>query len=205
MPGWIIPAPLQTPPTRTFRPPHESSTAHSFLRVSLVMIASANSPRICACRRKGSDAASIPFATFAIGKGTPIRPVDATKTSSGLNPSAAAASSVIRAASFIPCSPVQALALPELTTTACALPAAARRRQSLTGAAATWLVVNNPAALAGTSDRIKPKSRFFPLFEPFPVPKRLMSQNSPEARKPAGAVTDPGIRFRNGFINENGK
>ena len=44
----------------------------------------------------------------------------------------------------MPCLPVQALALPELTTTTCAVPFFMRSTQIFTGAAQTWLVVNMP-------------------------------------------------------------
>ena len=63
-------------------------------------------------------------------------------------------------ASAKPRRPVQALALPELTTMACASPPGTRSRQILTGAAQTWLVVNMPAVVAGTSETIRARSRF---------------------------------------------
>jgi hypothetical protein len=44
-----------------------------------------------------------------------------------------------------------------------------------------------PATVAGTSEAIRAKSRFWPLLEPLPVPIRLMSQKTPLARKPRGA------------------
>src|SRR2546430_11596565 len=95
-------------------------------------------------------------------------------------------------ASFQPCLPVQALALPELTTMACAMPFLTRSMQTFTGAAQTWLVVNMPATVAGTSETMSARSRFLPFAEPFPVPRRLMLQKTPEARKPFGATMEPG-------------
>jgi hypothetical protein len=100
----------------------------------------------------------------------------------------------------MPWRPVQALALPELATTTCAVPRATRGRQSFTGAAHTWLVVNMPATVAGTSEAIRARSRFLPLSEPLPVPRRLMSQNTPAARKPWGATTPPSISFQLFFM-----
>ncbi len=97
----------------------------------------------------------------------------------------------ISSASFIPCAPVQALALPELTTMAWALPLLTCFRQSFTGAAQTWLVVNIPATVAGASDTINARSSLAPLSEPLPVPSRLMSQNTPAARNPCGATIEP--------------
>src|ERR1700748_1937880 len=54
-----------------------------------------------------------------------------------------------------------------------------------------------PATVAGVSETINAMSRFWPLFEPLPVPMRLMSQNTPLARKPLGAMMEPPI-----FLNE---
>src|SRR6266545_5689694 len=104
-------------------------------------------------------------------------------------------------ASLQPCFPVQALALPELMTMAWAVPFFTRWRQSFTGGAQTWLVVNMPATLAGTSETIRARSRFLPFSEPLPVPRRLMSQKIPEARKPRGATMEPVIRANFVFIN----
>jgi len=117
----------------------------------------------------------------------------------------------ISSASFIPCFPVQAFALPELTTIACARPFFTRSRHTLTGAAQIWFVVNKPATVAGTFDTISPRSRFCPLSEPLPVPIRFMSQNTPEALNPCGATIEPKIsitffviqsRVRTSFVHE---
>ena len=77
-------------------------------------------------------------------------------------------------------------------TTACAIPLAIRETQTLTGAAQIWLVVNMPAAEQGTSLTSNAKSRFAPLLDPFPVPNRLISQNTPAALNPRAATTAPG-------------
>ena len=79
----------------------------------------------------------------------PIRPVEQTRTSLRSQPRASAASAAVPSATSRPGSPVAALALPELRTTAAAFPAARWRRLSWTGAAATRLVVNTPAAVTG--------------------------------------------------------
>ena len=96
-------------------------------------------------------------------------------------------------ASFMPCLPVQALALPEFTTMACAMPFFTRGTQTFTGAAQIWFVVNMPATAAGTSETMSVRSRFLPLAEPLPVPSRLMSQKTPDARKPCGATMEPSM------------
>src|SRR5438874_1891942 len=107
-------------------------------------------------------------------------------------------------ASFQPCLPVQALALPELTTMACAMPFLTRSMQTFTGAAQTWLVVNMPATVAGTSETMSARSRFLPFSDPFPVPSRLMSQKTPEARKPLGATMEPGMSLNFAFMKLDG-
>src|ERR1035437_4085387 len=75
-----------------------------------------------------------------------------------------------------------------------------RSTQTLTGAAQAWLVVNMPAAAAGASETMRARSRFFPLSEPLPVPRRLMSQKTPAARKPCGARIEPGISVSLAFM-----
>jgi hypothetical protein len=144
-------------------------------------------------------AAAIPRFTFAIGIGTPMRPVEQTSTSRASMPRLCAVISAIFSASAIPRAPVQALAFPELTTIARADFLAAFRALTFTGAAQTWLVVNIPATAAGTSDTINARSSFRPFSEPFPVPSRLMSQKTAAALNPRGAQTEPAIS-RNGFF-----
>ena len=77
----------------------------------------------------------MPARTLSIGSVTPIRPVDPTKTEPDGKTSVCSVKRAISRASFRPCLPVQALALPELTTTAWARPSGTRSRQTLTGAA----------------------------------------------------------------------
>src|SRR5439155_2646666 len=72
--------------------------------------------------------------------------------------------------------------------------------QTFTGAAQTWLVVNIPATVARTSETISARSRFLPFCEPLPVPSRLMSQKTPEARKPLGATMEPGTFLSFAFM-----
>lgn len=102
------------------------------------------------------------------------------------------AEAVLRECS-IPFSPVQALALPLLRTTARAV---ALRKCSIeirTGAAFTRFVVKVAAAIAGTSDATSAKSsRFFP--------PGLMPQETAPARKPRAAQTPPGRLRRFTFM-----
>jgi hypothetical protein len=133
----------------------------------------------------------MPARTLSIGSVTPMRPVDPTSAAPAGRFKACSVNRAISLASANPCRPVQALAFPEFTTTALAFPSFTRSTQIFTGAAQTWLVVNMPATAAGSSDTINARSRLLPLFDPLPVPRRVMSQNKKEAMKPRGAVMDP--------------
>ena len=106
------------------------------------------------------EAAEIPRFTFVIGIGTPIRPVEQTRTSRAEMPRLFAVICVISLASATPRLPVQAFAFPELTTMARARFPAACFALTFTGAAQTWFVVNIPATAAGTSETISARSRF---------------------------------------------
>src|ERR1700691_5098797 len=57
-----------------------------------------------------------------------------------------------------------------------------------------------PAIVAGFAETMRARSRFWPLFEPLPVPSFLMSEKTPLAVKPAGATIDPVISLKNFFI-----
>jgi hypothetical protein len=93
-----------------------SRTAASFRVVSEVMIARAATVPPFGFTFAAID--RIPRKTFRIGNCTPILPVEHTKTWCGRHSSAFAVSTVIRFASAIPLTPVHALALPLLRTTA---------------------------------------------------------------------------------------
>src|SRR5438309_9337951 len=199
IPGWIMPAPLQTPPIRIVDLPILNSTAISLRRVSVVMIASAT------CRAFDVDLAMrdaharMPRSMFFIGIATPIRPVEQTRTSFSLIDKAFAANWIMLRASLIPRGPVAAFAFPEFTTIPRAKSFAAALRLTFTGAAQIWFVVNTPATAAGTSETIKARSHFCPFSEPLPVPSFLMSQKSEEHLKLLGAHIEPEI-CRNGFF-----
>src|SRR6476646_10006025 len=78
---------------------------------------------------------------FVASSGSPITPVDARKISEGLQPAAAAATLVASR----PDLPVKALALPELTTSARAVPCLSCARHQSTGADGHFERVNTPA------------------------------------------------------------
>src|SRR6266571_8497916 len=90
-------------------------------------------------------------------------------------------------------SPVAQLALPLLTTTACALPLRKRAWQTMTGAARVLLVVKVPAVTQGTSEAKIARSGI--------EAPDLMPQAVTPARKPCGAVTQLSIS-RNIFDTE---
>jgi hypothetical protein len=112
-----------------------------------------------------------------MGKGMPMTPVLATRTSSGDMSSFVAARFAISRASASPCPPVQALAQPEFTTTACARPFAIRLWDKTTAADLIWLVVKTPAAVQGTSEQRIAKSGSPLLF----IPARTAPARNPEA------------------------
>src|SRR3712207_119022 len=104
-------------------------------------------------------------------------PVDDGNTSPASHPNTPAASSHIRRASRMPWRPVQALALPALTTTPRSLPPATCSRPTTTGAATTLLVVNTAAAVAVRSQTSRPTSG---------ERLDLIPAYTPPARKPRG-------------------
>ncbi len=76
-------------------------------------------------------------------------PVEEGRISLDLQSATDAASWHMREASFLPWAPVQALALPALTTTPRSAPDLICSRPTTTAGETTWLVVNAAAALAG--------------------------------------------------------
>src|SRR5580765_4195666 len=82
---------------------------------------------------------------FAHGSGSPITPVEASRTLSGEQPSAADAASATRFAASAPALPVKAFALPLLTTSARATPDDSRRLHQSTGADGMRDLVKTPA------------------------------------------------------------
>ena len=124
-----MPAPLAMPATVTVFPPTENFAVQVLRRVSDVRIASAARRDSAGSRERFFAASAMPRAIFSIGRLTPMRPVEQTKNCSGETPQASAASAHIAAASFMPCSPVQALAFPLVATMPrMGVPAAAPRR-----------------------------------------------------------------------------
>jgi hypothetical protein len=130
-------------------------------------------------QRSGSALAAIASSRCAkrpASSGSPMTPVEARKTSSVRHPAAfAAASAVMRVASR-PFLPVKALALPELTTSARALPPARWARQRSTGADGHFERVKTPATSVPSAKVISIRSvRFLYLMPASAVTMRTPS------------------------------
>ena len=114
-------------------------------------------------------------ANLVASSGSPITPVDARNTSPSEHPTAAAAAFAVSSVAARPFCPVNALALPELTTSALALPPARFARQKSTGAEGHFDVVKTPATAAGLSNTISMTSvRFLYL-----IPAAAVSMRTP--------------------------
>ena len=126
-------------------------------------------------------AASTPASSRSMGSGSPISPVEQTATSPAETPSAMATHSAVAWVSWNPAGPVQALAPPELSTTASTRPSRTTCCVQTTGAALTRLPVNTPAAAwAGPSLTTSATSS-----RPLPFSPAATAA----ARKPCAAVT----------------
>ncbi len=97
--------------------------------------------------------ASVPStpSNLVASSGSPITPVEARNTSFGLHPTALAAICAVSAVDCRPVFPVKALALPELTTSARALPRGNLARHHSTGADGHLERVNTPATAVSLS------------------------------------------------------
>ena len=84
-------------------------------------------------------------ANLEASSGSPITPVEATNTSPGAQPAALAAMATVASTASRPRMPVKALALPELTTSARALPPARPATHHSTGAERVRDWVTTPA------------------------------------------------------------
>ena len=116
MSGAIMPEPLAMPLMVTVALPSFAVDVATFGKVSVVMIAFA-----AAIQPSGAAfCASVPStpSNLLASSGSPITPVEARNTSSGLQPAALAAIDAVSVVACLPVLPVKALALPEFTTSA---------------------------------------------------------------------------------------
>ena len=146
--GWIMPLPLEMPPTFTVLPPISASAAASFAMVSVVIMAVAAAWEPSALRAFTSS--GTPAAIGSMGSTWPITPVEATTTSWGAMPRAWAVRSHMAWAFSSP-SALQVLALPELQMTALAVPSAMFFWVTRMGAPFTRFWVYTAAAAQGAS------------------------------------------------------
>jgi hypothetical protein len=185
--GSIMPDPFAMPPTRKLPAPVRTSTAASFGKGSVVMIArAADGPP---SRASADPAAAMPAIARSRSSDTPITPVEATSACDASAPTVRAAASAIASAVTSPSGPVHALAQPLLIAIARAWPPDARSRaiDTRTGAACARLVVKTAAAEAAMSLTISATSR---------PPAFLMPLATPAERNPAGAETPPSMASR---------
>src|SRR5208283_5529869 len=128
----------------TSTPPSAALAVATFGKVSVVMIALAASrrPSGAAC----ADIFSSTPSNFEASSGSPMTPVEARKISLAGAPVALAASAAANFTACVPLLPVNALALPELTRRARALPPLSRARHQSTGADGHLDLVKTPAA-----------------------------------------------------------
>ena len=146
--GWIMPLPLEMPPTFTVLPPISTSAAASLGRVSVVMMAVAAAWEPWAL--KDFTSSGMPAWMGSMGSTWPMTPVEATTTSWGSMPRAWAAKSHMAWAFSTP-SALQVLALPELQMTALAAPSAMFFWVTRMGAPFTRFWVYTAAAAQGFS------------------------------------------------------
>jgi hypothetical protein len=112
-----MPAPLTVPAIVISLPDIRTLRTACLARVSVVMIALAKPRPARALDDNRPVAALIAPVIFFMGNCLPIIPVEATRTSPDSTPNCLPVVLHIEIASAIPFLPVQALALPELTTT----------------------------------------------------------------------------------------
>ena len=146
MSGAIMPAPLAMPLRVTSTSPSCAVRVATLGKVSVVMMALAASSQPVSAAR--SSQAPSTASNFEASSGSPMTPVEARKIRSGEQPAARAAISAVSRVAAAPRCPVKALALPELTTSACALPPGRCVRHQSTGADGQRERVNTPATAA---------------------------------------------------------
>ena len=95
----------------------------------------------------------------SVARGSPMTPVDATRTWRGAHPPRPARQRAVAATASRPPRPVKALALPALTTRQRPSPRRAARRDHSTGAAAVFEVVKRPATAVPGATSARNRSR----------------------------------------------
>ena len=191
-----MPAPLHMPSTRTSPPESRTLLATSLGKVSVVIMALATSMAVAWPR----DPESFSAAGFqrSILSCAPMTPVLAGSTSEGSTRAAWAIISWVARQLARPSSPVQALAWPELTRMARATGLSARMSlHTSTGAAWKRLVVNTPAATAGPSLTMRPRSLRSAFLKPaaatanrYPLGTMVMGAPRKDSSRPVGTTRE---------------
>ena len=118
MPGASIPTPLIMPPMVQLCAPVPTVRVSSLETVSVVMMAVAASVPAWGVSARARAATSMPSRRTGMSMRSPMTPVEQTRIWPGSAPSRPAVRVAVASVSCMPCAPVQALALPELRTTA---------------------------------------------------------------------------------------
>ena len=140
--GPIIPAPFARPAKLIFSlAPNSNELKFVFGPLSVVRIALDAFSKSESSLFSSLAATPIPLVILSIGSKCPMTPVERTRTWFVCAPIALAAKTAICSLSSMPCCPVQALALPELMTTARNVSVGVRLRfQSILAARTTFCV-----------------------------------------------------------------
>ena len=158
MSGAIMPEPLAMPLIVIVVSPIGTVRLAPLAKVSVVMMAWAAAGQ-AASLRSLFKAFREPVSRWS-GRGSPITPVEARKTSLRRQPSSAVTASRERPTASAPRLPVKALALPALTSRARALPLRRAARHHSTGAEAVFERVRTPATVVpGTSSARQTSAR----------------------------------------------
>ena len=173
--GASIPAPLAMP--ETCHPSPAEVACLDTESVVMIAVAAASWP----CGVSEATAAATPGRSRSIGSRSPMSPVEHTATSPAEIARRSATCSAVRCVSRKPGDPVQALAPPELSTTASTRPSVTTCLDHVTGAASTRLLVKTAAAAwSGPSLTTSARSG---------RPLALRPAVTPAARNPRGRLT----------------
>src|SRR3989338_3814476 len=191
--GRIMPEPLAMPVTVMVVPLIVTCREIALATMSVVMIACAASNQLSA--RMFATQPGRPAAILPTGSGSMMTPVENGRICVALQPSRPASAAQVVRASCMPCSPVPALALPVLTSSA-RMPSGCARcsRATITGAAQKRFWVNTPATRAPSLNCITSKSlRFSRLMFASVTPKETPATGNSCAA--AGGVRLTGMKL----------
>src|SRR5450830_1700995 len=198
--GLIMPAPLLMPVKVTVGPAMLTVRAPAFGCVSMVMMASAAENQLSVV--SADTACGKPATRRGTGSGSRITPVENGKICCGVQPSSSASAAQLSCAAARPDSPVPALALPVLTSSARigAAPAVTAARLAFeicTGAAQKRFRVNTPATVAvGASFNTSKSLRLVFLMPASATPISMPATAFKSAATGLGELTAIGVLLR---------